>query len=240
MCSSFLIFIAHDQTGGSTQFISTADAGQIASIAVVNTTLGGATGCITALFSDAARTYKQIGELQLNISLGLNGALAGLVGITGCCAVIEPWAAVLIGFISGIFYLLCTDLLIKLRIDEAIDSIPVHMFGGVWGMVATGLFASPRKMQLVYGQDDHVGLFYALARQGADAKLLAANIVGVLYIMAFATAFMAPFFFILHKLGWFRADAVEELVGLDSYMTGAADANAVEVTMDSMRELGRE
>ena len=200
--------------------------------------MGGAAGCVTALFVDALKTYSQIQELQLNISLGLNGALTGLVGITGCCAIIEPWAAVVIGAISGLFYLLSSKLLLRLRIDDAIDSIPVHMFGGIWGMVATGLFASPRFMELVYNQTDHIGLFYALAR-GTDARLLAANLVGVVYIAAFAAAFMAPFFLILRKLGWFRADAIEELVGLDCNFTGATDANAHEVTTDSIRDLGR-
>jgi Amt family ammonium transporter len=216
------------------QFISTADAGEIASFAVVSTTLGGAAGCIAALFADALSTRREIGEFELNIGIGLNGALTGLVGITGACAVIEPWAAALIGAISGLIYLWSSALLLRWRIDDAIDSIPVHMFGGIWGMVATGLFASPSKLEKLYGQDEHVGLFYAFAR-GSDAKLLAANLVGMLYLAGFSAAVMAPFFLLLNKFGWFRADALEELVGLDCNFTGAADANADEITADGVR-----
>lgn len=145
--------------GGSTQFISTAAAADIAALAMVNTTLGGAMGCITALFYNAWQTQRETGEFQLDIQLGLNGALAGLVAIAGRCAVMEPWAAVVSGAIGGLLYLYSQALLIRLRIDDAIDSIPVHLFGGMWGMMATALFASPGKMNAAYRQSDHVGLF---------------------------------------------------------------------------------
>ena len=221
---------------GSVQFISNANAGEIAAIAVVNTTLGAAAGCIVPLFVDAWSNHRLTGDFELNIGFGLNGALAGLVGITGACGIIEPWAAVLTGGIAGLVYLYGSKLLLRLRIDDAIDSIPVHMFGGAWGMVATALFASPSKFEQVYGHDDHVGLFYALAR-GSDAKLLAANLVGLFFIAGFSAAIMTPFFLLLNKLGWLRADALEELVGLDCNFTGKADANADEITADGIRDL---
>ena len=59
------------------------------------------------------------------------------------------------------------------------------------------------------------------------------------FVAAFAAAMMTPFFLILNKLDWLRADALEELVGMDCNFAGAADANADEITADGIRDLRR-
>ena len=53
--------------------------------------------------------------------------------ITGGCAILEPWCALIVGFVGGTIYLLGSNLLISFKIDDAVDAIPVHMFGGAWG-----------------------------------------------------------------------------------------------------------
>lgn len=54
---------------------------------------------------------------------------------------VEPWSAVVIGFVAGILYLVSSKLLVRLRLDDVVDAIPVHFTNGVWGTLATGLFA---------------------------------------------------------------------------------------------------
>ena len=54
---------------------------------------------------------------------------------------VEPWSAVVIGFVAGILYLISSKLLVRLRLDDVVDAIPVHFTNGVWGTIATGLFA---------------------------------------------------------------------------------------------------
>lgn len=92
-------------------------------------------------------------------------------------------------------YLFGSEWLVRSRIDDAIDSIPVHMFGGAWSMIATGLFASPGKLEMVVGPKDHVGLFYFFVGHG-DAKILAANFIGMFFIgelfLGTAQAWMVP------------------------------------------------
>lgn len=61
--------------------------------------------------------------------------------------------------------------------------------------------------------------------------------IGTIYVAAFAAIIMTPFFLMLHKLGWFRADALEELVGLDCNFTGAVDENVGETLAEGMREV---
>lgn len=90
----------------------------------------------------------------------MNGCLTGLAAITGGAATVEPWAAVLIGICAGWVYVGSSALLVRFRIDDAVDAIPVHMFGGAWGVIATGLFTSPQRLQDYLGRDTDVGWFY--------------------------------------------------------------------------------
>lgn len=190
--------------------------GDVAALCAVTTTLSAASGCASALFFDTMMGMKKTGEAEYDLSMAMNGCLGGLVGITAGCAVVEPWAAVVIGLISGIIYALASKLLIKLRIDDAVDAIPVHLFNGMWGCIATGLFAVPsRAADAAFARKG--GLFYD------DANLLGAEICGILFILAWVVGTMVPFFMMLNALGMLRVDSLEEEVGLDiSHHKGAA------------------
>merc|ERR1719276_420154 len=147
----------------------------------------------------------------------MNGCLGGLVGITANCSVVAPWAAVMIGLASGLVYVLSSKLLVMLKIDDAVDAIPVHFFCGIWGCIATGLFASPVHTGLAYGNDEKVGIFYG------SGSLIAVELAGVGFIMLWVGGTMTPFFLVLNALGMFRVDPLEEKVGLDiSHHKGAA------------------
>ena len=133
----------------------------------------------------------------------------------------EPWAAVVIGGGAGLLYLGGSSLLIKLRLDDAVDAIPIHMVNGMWGLLAVGFVASPRYLNMTYGTEvPHVGWFYSLARGSGDARLLAAQVVGILFIIGWCLAIMMPFFVWLDWKGWFRSDPLEEIVGLDTSYHG--------------------
>jgi len=134
---------------------------------------------------------------------------------------VEPWAAVLIGGISGLLYIGGSNLIIRLRLDDAVDAIPVHMINGIWGLLAVGFVASPRYLDMTYGTKvAHVGWFYSLARENGDARLLAAQLVGILFILSWCLVIMMPFFIWLDWKGWFRSDPLEEIVGLDTSYHG--------------------
>lgn len=208
---------------GSVHSISTEEYAKVAALSALTTTLGAATGTIGALAASAFWAQKRTGEITFDVTYALNGCLSGLVGITASCALVEPWAALVIGFTSGIIYIVASHALLHWQIDDAVDAIPVHLFNGIWGVLAVGLFASPRRMEAVYGRSDHVGWFYSWGQQSGDATLLAANMVGLLLIMGFVTAIMLPFFFFLQYMGWFRSDPLEEIVGLDLRYKGFTD-----------------
>jgi Amt family ammonium transporter len=146
----------------------------------------------------------------------MNGCLTGLVAITAGCATVDTYAAVLIGIIAGWVYLLASKLLVKLRIDDAVDAIPVHMFGGMWGVLATGLFTKPDLLQRAYGFDDkNVGWFYEWGRGSGNFSLLGTQICGVLFIFAWTSTIMGSYFYFLNYMGWLRIDPLEEEAGMD-------------------------
>ena len=73
---------------------------------------------------------------MFSLSDALMGCLSGLVSITGGCAFMESWAAIIVGLLSGVLYLWGTNLMIRLGIDDAVDAIPIHMICGIWGSLA--------------------------------------------------------------------------------------------------------
>ena len=136
----------------STLGISGDFGGQAAKVAVT-TTLGGAAGALSS--GVLARVSMGINDLGAMA----NGILAGLVGITASCALIEPWAAVLIGAIAGMIFWASSMFIEYKEIDDVVLAIPVHLFCGAWGCIAVGLFASPLNADAAFSVDT-CGIFY--------------------------------------------------------------------------------
>jgi len=181
----------------------------------INTTLSAAAGCVMSLFLSTIVGVHFTGEVTFNLQYAMNGCLSGLVAITAGCSVVESWASIVIGLVSGALYLACSKLLVQWKIDDAVDAIPVHMLNGIWGSLSVGLFATPDLMNRVYETSAHVGWFYSWGRGSADATLLACQVVGILFVIGWVVCMMTPFFWLMHYCGFLRADSLEEIVGLD-------------------------
>jgi Amt family ammonium transporter len=208
---------------GSILQVSSVELAQIASLSGATTTLGASAGAVTSLAVSAFLARRQTGETSYDLPDALNGCLAGLVSITAGCGLLEPWAAALIGGIGGCVYLISGALLVRFRIDDAVEAIPVHLGPGIWGVFSVGLFASPRRLIQIYGHANHPGWFYSFNHGGSDATLLGVNMIGLLFIIAWVLVTMFPFFMILSYLGWFRTDSLEEIIGLDPGTLQVAD-----------------
>ena len=199
--------------------IDNAISAHTAAICAVTTTLAAASGCVTAMFFDSFMERRVTGETSYDLTMAMNGALGGLVAITAGCSVVYPWAAVVIGIVGGLVYYGFSKFLIMMKIDDAVDAIPVHFANGAWGLIAVGLFSDAR-LQAVAG--------YETSSQGwfndfGNANLLLAEFCAILWICSWVAALMIPFFFMLNVLGIFRVDPLEEEVGLDiSHHRGAA------------------
>jgi len=206
---------------GSALAINDSAYADIAALSAVTTTIAAASGAVSSVFTNSFFDYRQTGIVEYDLSFAMNGALGGLVSITANCCVVTPGGACLIGLIGGWVYIACSKLLVLMRVDDAVDAIPVHLACGIWGCLATGFFAHPDKVAIAYGTDA-VGLFYSAGMDG-KAKLLIVEMVGVACIIAWVVVLMTPFFFILKIMNILRVDPLEEEVGLDiSHHKGAA------------------
>ena len=179
---------------------------EVASLAAVNTTLAAAAAGVSALLLNLFILDRTTGEALFDLKFLMNGTLSGLVSITAGCGVLEPWAAVVTGVVAGILYYCGSHGLVALRLDDAVDAIPVHFINGAWGLISVGLLASPRHLVVAYGRSDHPGLVYSWEQGQTDATLLAVQIVGLLLIISWVFVIMFPFFIWLDWKGWFRAD----------------------------------
>ena len=151
----------------------------------VTTTLGGAAGAVAAIVVSWIISGKP------DVSMALNGILAGLVGITAGADTISAPASILIGAIAGVLVVGSTMFFDKLKIDDPVGAISVHGVCGIWGTVAVGIFS--------FNPDHSVGT----------------QLVGALAIGAFGFVFSAIVFYALKAAVGVRVGLEEETIGLD-------------------------
>ena len=180
---------------GSTLGVS--DGTSIARIAI-NTNLAAALGGISAM----AAVWKRFGKPDL--SMAMNGALAGLVAITAPCAFVEPWAALVIGATAGYIVVRGVEFIDKLQIDDPVGAFPVHGICGIWGTLCVGIFG---RQALGLAND---GFVY-----GGNPMQLGIQIVGSVSTVAFVVVSMGILFKLIDATIGLRIDREEELRGLD-------------------------
>jgi Amt family ammonium transporter len=200
---------------GGTLFIASTELGDVASLAAVNTSIGAASGAFSALFTHTIIDERRTGLVTYDLTSTMNGCLTGLVAITAPCATVEPWAAFVIGIVAGWVYLFASSLLLKFKIDDAVDAIPVHFGGGMWGLLSTGLFSAPRRLESAFGLTKHVGWFYSWGRGSGDFTLLGIQIIAVIWIIGWVVGIMGPYIYFLNWMDMLRVDPLEEEVGGD-------------------------
>jgi Amt family ammonium transporter len=181
---------------------------QHAARAAVATTLSACSAGVTTL------AIHVLGKNTPDVSPALNGILAGLVSIAGPCAVVDAWASVIIGFVSAFVYFASSRLLLRLKIDDPLDASPVHLFCGIWGVIAAGLFANKEFTNSVYGTDYGENDYGFL--MGANSTQLGVQVVGVLVIGSWTFVSAGLVFFTLKATKLLRVSAEDEDAGLDS------------------------
>ncbi|MBR5636816.1 MAG: ammonium transporter [Pseudobutyrivibrio sp.] len=181
---------------------------QLASI-FVTTTIAPAVATVTTM----VYTWLKFGKPD--VSMSLNASLAGLVAITAPCDVTDAFGAIVIGVVSGFLVVFGVWLLdYKLRVDDPVGAVAVHMMNGIWGTIAVGLFATTSAPD-----SELVGLFY-----GGGFKLLGIQLLGVLTVGAWAAITITITFSVIKATIGLRASAEEEIVGLDRTEHGLPSA----------------
>ncbi|MGN0845819.1 MAG: ammonium transporter, partial [Kiritimatiellia bacterium] len=174
--------------------------GDVSRVAMI-TNLAACAGTCTAL----ATAWIVSGKPDL--TMALNGSLAGLVAITASCDVVTPGASLLIGVVAGVLVVLSVYFWDKVHIDDPVGAVSVHLVNGVWGTLACGLFAAEKTLGI---GETSTGLFY-----GGGLHALLVQLGGILSVGAWAFGCGLAIFFILKKCGILRVSAKTELKGLD-------------------------
>lgn len=163
-----------------------------------------------AFASCATMAFTWIKNGKPDVSMTLNGSLAGLVAITAGCANVDALGSIIIGLVAGVWVVVVVEVLdLKLHVDDPVGAVGVHFANGIWGTLAVGLFATD------------TGLFY-----GGGFRQLGVQALGIVAILAYTTVMMLITFTIIKKFHGLRVSPEEEISGLDSVEHGLASAYA--------------
>ena len=190
--------------GGSSLSLATDETMTLTGLVCFNTNLAAAVAtCVTMIF-----TWLRYGKPD--VSMTLNGSLAGLVAITAGCDVVDPFGAAIIGIVAGVLCIFSVEFFDNVaKIDDPVGAVSVHCMNGAWGTIAVGLFATEG------------GLFYG----GGFAKL-GIQLLGIVSVAAWVLATMFIIFTVIKKTIGLRVSEKEEIDGLDYHEHGLTSAYA--------------
>ena len=190
---------------------------QLASVFVTTTIAPAVATVVTMIF-----TWVKYGKPD--VSMSLNASLAGLVAITAPCDVTDAFGAIVIGAVSGLLVVFGVWFLDeKLRVDDPVGAVAVHMMNGIWGTIAVGLFGTASAP----GNDSVVGLFY-----GGGVKQLGIQLLGFVSVAAWTALTITVAFLVIKAIFGLRVTEEEEITGLDATEHGLASAYAGFSIMD--------
>jgi Amt family ammonium transporter len=179
------------------------DLNQLGSIFLTTTVAPAVATCTTMI-------YTWVKNGKPDVSMSLNGSLAGLVAITAPCACVDAFGSAAIGLVAGILVVVAVEFLdLKCHIDDPVGAVAVHGVNGLWGTLAVGLFSTES------------GLFY-----GGGLHQLGIQAIGVFAILAWTIVTMTIVFYIIKKTNGLRVSAEEEISGLDLPEHGLVSAYA--------------
>jgi Amt family ammonium transporter len=185
---------------------------QLVSRIIINTTMAPAVGAFAAM----ALSWIKYGKPDL--SLALNGALGGLVGITAPCAVVSSGSAIVIGTLSGIIVILTIEWLNKIRVDDVVGAFPVHGACGIFGTLCVGIFGleslgAPMDGLLISGNYIQLGI----------------QALGVIACLGFTAVSMWIVFSAIKVTIGLRVSRETEIKGLDEEEHGMDSYNGFQI-----------
>jgi ammonium transporter, Amt family len=164
--------------------------------------------CVAAILSSTVLAWVMLGKPDFTMTV--NGALAGLVAITAPCAFVSVPSSLIIGLIAGLLVVPAVLFFDKIKIDDPVGALSVHLVNGIWGTLAVGLFAT--KAAPGGGPD---GLF-----SGGGMTSLIAQATGVVTVGVFTFAVTFAAWFIIKMIFGLRVSAEDEAMGLDKSEMG--------------------
>lgn len=178
----------------------------------------GTTTIATGLATVVTMAFTWIKNGKPDVSMSLNGSLAGLVAITAGCAWVDAVGAAIIGIVAGVLVVVAVEFIdLKLHIDDPVGAVAVHGANGIWGTIAVGLFCIYEDSEAAVTK----GLFY-----GGGARQLGIQVLGIVAIIIWTAVLMTIVFLLIKKTVGLRVSKAEEIQGLDVMEHGMSSAYA--------------
>ncbi|WP_299765242.1 ammonium transporter [uncultured Dokdonia sp.] len=196
--------------GGS---VLSADASST-SLTLVTTCLAAAAGGVVAAITSTVM-YK-----NLDLTMFLNGILGGLVGITAGADVMSPTSAIIIGAIAGLLIVFAVSFIDKIKLDDPVGAIAVHLVCGIWGTLAVGIFGFSASTNDAGEFLNANGDVVATASEAANTLAFLPQLYGVLAYAVICILSSFLIIFTLKKTMGIRVTEREELEGLDAHEHG--------------------
>jgi len=185
---AFLLWIGwFGFNGGSVGSIASKESANAVALTIMNTNTAGIAGAIIVGF------FMQLKYKKLDITMILNGALGGLVAITAGPDLYNIYQPILIGAIGGFLVVFAVPFFDKLKLDDPVGALSVHLVNGIWGTLAVGIFAS----------------------DSANGITFVGQLKGVIVVAIFAFVSSYTVLFIINKIVPLKATQDEEMEGLD-------------------------
>lgn len=162
------------------------------------------TSAIVAVLTSTITAWIVIGKPDLGMTI--NGCLAGLVGITASCAYVSVTSSIIIGAVSGVLVVFAVIIIDRIKIDDPVGAIAVHLVNGILGTIYIGLFAEDGIAGISTGN----GLFF-----GGGFDLLGKELIGILCVAAFVFPASLLLWIVIKKTIGLRVPLREEIEGLD-------------------------
>jgi len=211
----------------------------LAAKAAVSTTLAAAAGGGAVMVTDTYLLRIKAEPRRMN-----NGILCGLVAVSGCAGLIHPHNALVIGAVAGFIYVKTSGALLVWGIDDVVDAVPVHFFGGVWGILASALFVNENDYVLRYGypvlgDSTHgsCGVFMGCSSWGA---ILGANVMLLLSTVGWIGVTCYVSLHLIKKIlgGSLRVPVNHELKGMDASAHGGRSYTEFQTTVFTFKTPG--
>lgn len=201
--------------------------GHVAAKAMVNTLISSGVSSVLSVFL----MRRSTGVQSLQIACG--GLMAGQAASASGCAVMTGPCAAAVGMLSALIYSAGGSVIIDLGIDDVSQAVSIHLFSGIWGCLATGLFAEPTLVDAVYGKRSVTcyGVYF-----GGGVSLIAAQGIMVSIVIVWAGATTAFFYYFFDLLIGGRFPLYWEAEGMDFYAYGGKN---VEISLCLEQDKGR-
>ncbi|WP_375242470.1 ammonium transporter [Lacinutrix sp.] len=187
---------------------------ELTSLVLVTTCLAAAAGGVVSAIASTIM-YK-----NLDLTMFLNGILGGLVGITAGADVMSPTSAVIIGAIAGLLIVFAVSFIDKLKLDDPVGAIAVHLVCGIWGTLAVGIFGFSAVTNDAGEFLNASGTVVATVTEAANSLSFLPQLYGVLAYAAICIISSFLIIFIMKKTVGIRVSEREELEGLDAHEHG--------------------